>query len=51
MEKPLRALELDYSRARGRAHPHLASGGCNINAHLAQTRELEAKLVEEYRAV
>jgi hypothetical protein len=26
-------------------------GGTNINAQLAQARELEAKLAEEYRAV
>jgi hypothetical protein len=25
--------------------------GADVNAHLAQARELEAKLVEEYRAV
>jgi hypothetical protein len=30
---------------------HLAGGGTDINAQLAQARELQAKLVEEYRAV
>jgi hypothetical protein len=31
--------------------PHLAAEGRDINAQLAQARELEATLAEEYRAV
>jgi hypothetical protein len=50
-EKLLRTRELDYSRARDRAHPHLISRGADINAQLAQACELEAKLAEEYHAV
>jgi hypothetical protein len=33
------------------APPTLLAGGTDINAQLAQARELEAKLAEEYRAV
>jgi hypothetical protein len=33
------------------APPTLTTGGTDINAQLAQARELEAKLAEEYRAV
>jgi hypothetical protein len=33
------------------AHPPRRRGGADINAQLAQARELEAKLVEEYHAV
>jgi hypothetical protein len=50
-EKPHRARELDYSKARGRAHPTSPAGGADINAQLAQAHEVEAKLAEEYRAV
>jgi hypothetical protein len=33
------------------AHLPLTAEGADINAQLAQARELEAKLTEEYRAV
>jgi hypothetical protein len=51
-EKPLSARKLDYSRARGRVQPPPRQrGGGDINVQLAQARELEAKLTEEYRTV
>jgi hypothetical protein len=37
----------DAPKTRGQAHPHLTDG----SAQLAQARELEAKLTEEYRQV
>jgi hypothetical protein len=33
---------------RGQAHPHLTDGRRRLNTQLAQVRELEAQLVEEY---
>jgi hypothetical protein len=36
-----------HPKTRGQAHPNLADG----DAQLAQARELEAKLAEEYRQV
>jgi hypothetical protein len=52
MERFLPARELDRTRVRGQALlPPYRRGGANINAQLAQARELEAKLAEEYRAV
>jgi hypothetical protein len=33
------------------AHPTSPVGGTDINTQLAQARELEAKLAEEYRAI
>jgi hypothetical protein len=51
-EKPFATRKLDYFRARGRAHPPFRQrGGGDINAQLAQAREPEAKLAEEYRTV
>jgi hypothetical protein len=50
-EKPLATRKLDYSKAQGRAHPTPRQRGADINAQLAQARELEAKLAEEYRTV
>jgi hypothetical protein len=38
-------------KTRGRARPHLAAGGVGITVQLAQARELEAKLAEEYQQV
>jgi hypothetical protein len=38
-------------RTLDRARPHLTSERHDINTQLAQVRELEAKLAEEYRAV
>jgi hypothetical protein len=47
-----RTRELDYSRARDQARlPRRPARGADINAQLAQARELEAKLAEEYRTV
>jgi hypothetical protein len=45
------ARELDHARARGQALLPLTAGGADVNAQLAQARELEAKLAEEYRTV
>jgi hypothetical protein len=42
--------ELDRAWLRGQAPP-LTTEGADINAQLAQARELEAKLAEEYRTV
>jgi hypothetical protein len=46
------AQELDHARVRGQAllPPH-RRGGADVNAQLAQARELKAKLAEEYHAV
>jgi hypothetical protein len=43
--------ELGHSRDRGQVRPRLTAKGTDINVQLAQARELEAKLAEEYRAV
>jgi hypothetical protein len=43
--------ELECTRVRGQARPPSPSRGVDINAQLAQARELEAKLAEEYRTV
>jgi hypothetical protein len=43
--------ELDDSRARGQVRPTSPARGADINAQLAQARELKAKLAEEYHAV
>jgi hypothetical protein len=43
--------ELDHYRARAKCAPTSPARGADINAQLAQARELEAKLAEEYRAV
>jgi hypothetical protein len=40
-----------HQGAGSSAPPHLTAEGVDINAQLAQARELEAKLAEEYRAV
>jgi hypothetical protein len=43
---------MDFTRARGpSAPPTSPPRGADINAQLAQARELEAKLAEEYRTV
>jgi hypothetical protein len=45
------ARELDYARVRGQGPSLLTTEGADINAQLAQPREHEAKLAEEYHAV
>jgi hypothetical protein len=48
---PPPAREPDRARVRGQAPLPPHRQGADINAQLAQARELEAKLAEEYRAV
>jgi hypothetical protein len=43
--------ELGRAWVRGQVPLPLTTEGADVNAQLAQARELEAKLVEEYRAV
>jgi hypothetical protein len=43
--------ELHRTRVRGQARLPLTAEGADINAQLTQARELEAKLMEEYRVV
>jgi hypothetical protein len=45
------ARELDHTRARGQAPLPLATEGADVNAQLAQARQLEAKIAKEYCAV
>jgi hypothetical protein len=51
----LRRPETGPLQGAGQAHPSFrqwgGEGGADINAQLAQARELEAKLVDEYRTV
>jgi hypothetical protein len=50
-ERFLPLWELDRAWLRGQAPLPLTAEGADINAQLAQARELEAKLAEEYRTV